>query len=159
MITLKIEGTASHYGGHCSFWVSTDDDTFTKFADVKDCTLHPDTTQIRLPDWLPTQCETKCTFAWTWTPTVSGLCEVYSNCADIRVTGLSGATNPNPITKRFQDIIDDTEAGSGPQKCVRVEYVFHLLSLLVFSYKRYFKVILSICVLILVYIRIASRSD
>jgi len=34
VITLDIEGTASHYGGHCSMWYSTDDITFTKIADV-----------------------------------------------------------------------------------------------------------------------------
>ena len=128
MITFNYGGTVSHYGGHCSFWYSTDDDTFTKIADVKDCTLHPDSvangdnnpntvgTVVQLPEWMPTECETKCTFAWTWVPTVSGACEVYSNCADIQVTGLSGMENPDPQTSNFQTIIDD-------ELCERVKYV------------------------------------
>ena len=117
VITLQIAGTASHYGGHCSFWYSVDDIHFTKIADVRDCTLNADTTQVQIPDTLPVQCGTKCTFAWSWVPRVSGQCEVYSNCADISVSGLSGNTEANPQTINFQDIIDE-------QLCQRVEYVY-----------------------------------
>lgn len=116
VITLDIEGSANHYGGHCAFWYSTDDVTFTKIVDVKDCTLSPQTTRVQLPENMPVECETRCTFAWTWTPAVSGLCEIYSNCADIRVNGVSGGyTDPDAMD--FQNLVDNQDT-----LCQRVKF-------------------------------------
>lgn len=95
-ITIDLYGTASHMGGHCTFWYSTDDKTFTKIIDIKDCTLNGAT--ITLPETMATECTDMCTLAWSWVPTVSGRCEIYMTCADIRVSGAKGG-DPNPIQK------------------------------------------------------------
>ena len=99
-ITINLYGSASHGGGHCSFWYSTDDKIFTKIIDIKDCTI-ADTIQVLLPSTMPTECTTKCTFAWTWIPVLSGACEIYMSCADISVSGAQGG-NSNPISLNFQ---------------------------------------------------------
>eukprot|EP01083_Nonionella_stella_P260388 887915_1 len=105
-ITIYIYGSAEHFGGHCSFWVSTNDITFTKIVDIKDCTLNPTTTQVTLPDTLPIECSNKCTFAWTWIPAESALCEIYNNCADISVSGLTGNMEYNPQIINFNHLIN-----------------------------------------------------
>ena len=99
-ITISFAGSASHDGGHCAFWYSTDDITFTKIIDIKDCTIL-DTTQVTLPLTMPTECETKCTFAFSWVPVSSGGCEIYMTCADIQVSGAEGGVT-NPISLNFQ---------------------------------------------------------
>ena len=112
-ITIDLYGSASHNGGHCTFWYSTDDITFTKIIDIKDCTLNADSTQVILPTTMPTECQTKCTFTFTWVPRSSGACEIYMNCADIQVSGTTGG-NPSPITKNFQtSFIAQSENGYG----------------------------------------------
>lgn len=119
-IQIDMYGSASHNGGHCAFWYSTDDVTFTKIIDVKDCTLSAP--QITLPVTMPTECETKCTFAFTWVPRSSGACEIYMNCADISVAGAQGG-NSNPIEINFQtEFIDKAASGYG---CIRVDDTTH----------------------------------
>merc|ERR1712083_705202 len=66
-----------------------------------------------------TECEEKCTFAFSWVPRSSGACEIYMNCADISVAGASGG-NSNPITKNFQTEIIDIGSG-GEYGCERVD--------------------------------------
>jgi len=120
-ITIDMYGSASHLGGHCAFWYSTDDETFTKIIDIKDCTLSP-TFDVTLPVTMPTECETKCTFAFTWVPRVSGACEIYMNCADISVAGAQGG-NASPIEINFQTtFIDQAASGYG---CIRVDDTTH----------------------------------
>merc|ERR1719204_1985598 len=119
-IQIDMYGSASHLGGHCAFWYSTDDATFTKIIDVKDCTLSAP--EITLPVTMPTECETKCTFAFTWVPRVSGACEIYMNCADISVAGAQGG-NASPIQINFQTAYID-QAGSG-YGCSRVDDTTH----------------------------------
>lgn len=87
-ITIDLYGSASHNGGHCTFWYSTDDETFTKIIDIVDCTLNG--AQVVLPNTMPTECEDMCTFAFSWVPVSSGACEIYMGCADISVAGASG---------------------------------------------------------------------
>jgi len=120
-ITIDLYGSASHNGGHCTFWYSTDDETFTKIIDIVDCTLNG--AQVVLPTTMPTECETKCTFAFSWVPVSSGACEIYMNCADISVAGASGG-NSNPITKNFQTEIIDLGSGNG-YGCERVDESTH----------------------------------
>eukprot|EP00485_Elphidium_margaritaceum_P006056 CAMPEP_0202699996 /NCGR_PEP_ID=MMETSP1385-20130828/13207_1 /ASSEMBLY_ACC=CAM_ASM_000861 /TAXON_ID=933848 /ORGANISM="Elphidium margaritaceum" /LENGTH=885 /DNA_ID=CAMNT_0049357093 /DNA_START=101 /DNA_END=2758 /DNA_ORIENTATION=+ len=119
IITIQLAGTTPHAGGHCSFWYSTDDVTFTKVVDIKDCTIAvAGTVQVRLPDTLPVACGTKCTFAWTWIPVESQQCEIYSNCADISVSGLTGAEPSSSVqTVNFQSLINEP--------CQRVDDTTH----------------------------------
>ena len=105
-ITMQLAGTVPHGGGHCTFWYSTDDRTFTKIVDIKDCTYNAATDQsnnmvaVVLPSTMPTQCRTRCTFAWTWVPVHSGACEIYMGCADISVSNANGGIS-NPISVNF----------------------------------------------------------
>jgi len=124
VVSVFISGSASHQGGHCAFWYSADDVTFTKIADVKDCTLSPDSINVQLPTTMPSQCGTRCTFAWTWVPRVSGTCEIYSNCADIRVTGLTGASSTSSVNMDFVDLVARYD-----QLCQRVDESTHWSSL------------------------------
>jgi len=118
-INIDLYGSASHLGGHCAFWYSIDDITFTKIIDIKDCTLNP--TTVTLPATMPTECATKCTFAFTWIPRVSGACEIYMNCADIQVQGaLGGKTNPIQINFQSAFIENNNQYG-----CVRVDDTTH----------------------------------
>merc|ERR1712048_982911 len=94
-----------------------------KIIDIKDCTLNADSTQVILPTSMPTECQTKCTFAFTWVPRSSGACEIYMNCADISVAESSGG-NSNPITKNFQTSIIDQGPSNG-YGCVRVDDTTH----------------------------------
>jgi len=120
-ITIDIYGSVPHGGGHCTFWYSTDDATFTKIIDIKDCTLYG--AQVTLPETMAPECEDKCTFAFSWVPVNSGGCEIYSNCADIQVTGAKGG-DANPITKNFQTEIIDQGPANG-YGCVRVDPQSH----------------------------------
>ena len=99
-LNIDLYGTASHAGGHCAFWYSTDDRRFNKIMDMKDCTLNTGSIRVTLPSTMPTQCRTKCTFAWTWVPVNSAVCEIYMNCADISVSGVRGGGNSNSIDFR-----------------------------------------------------------
>jgi len=126
VIDIDLYGTAVHDGGHCSFWYSTDDVTFTKIIDVKDCTLVG--AQVPLPAEMPLECEEKCTFAWTWTPRVSGLCEIYMNCADISVAGVTGRDDTaHPVSINFQTKFLDKGPDDLPHHygCQRVDDVTH----------------------------------
>eukprot|EP01083_Nonionella_stella_P211228 763957_1 len=118
-IIIDIYGSAPHAGGHCSFWYSIDDITFTKIIDIKDCTLNP--TRVTLPNTMPTQCNTKCTFAFTWVPVESGACEIYMNCADIQVSGAKGG-NSNGISMNFQTSFINNANDYG---CIRVDDTTH----------------------------------
>jgi hypothetical protein len=117
-ILIDVYGSASHNGGHCAFWYSTDEVNFYKIIDIKDCTLL-DEVKVMLPDYLPSACETKCTFAWTWVPASSGACEIYMNCADISVAGVSGGDTTTAIN--FQTTYLDQSDGG----CVRVDDSTH----------------------------------
>lgn len=119
-ITITIYGSAPHNGGHCAFWWSTDQVTFTKIIDIKDCTLNS-TASVLLPKTMSTQCTTSCIFAWTWSPVSSGLCEIYMNCADIQVTGASGGA-VSPITVNFATILSTSN-------CVRVDETTHFTTI------------------------------
>ena len=91
-IDIVFNVDARHSGGHCTFWYSTDDQTFTKIVDIKDCTLADIGARVQLPDTMPAECGTQCTFAFSWVPLRSGACEIYMTCADIQVIGATGGT-------------------------------------------------------------------
>lgn len=124
-ISIDLYGTVPHGGGHCTFWYSTDDATFTKIIDIKDCTLNG--AEVTLPETMATECRDKCTFAFSWVPTNSGKCEIYMNCADISVSGANGG-DTNPITKNFQTEIIDQGATNG-YGCQRVDVSTHWTSI------------------------------
>jgi len=119
-ITATIYGSAPHDGGHCAFWYSTDQTTFTKIIDIKDCTLNS-TASVLLPKTMNTACATSCIFAWTWSPVSSGLCEIYMNCADIKVTGVTGSPT-SPIQVNFETIL-------ATSNCVRVDTTTHFTTI------------------------------
>ena len=117
-VEIDIYGSASHNGGHCAFWWTTDESSdWYKIIDVKDCTI-TDTFYVMMPYTMDTACETKCTFAFTWVPTSSGACEIYMNCAEVSVSGVTGASS-DAITIDFQSMID------GGDPCVRVDDTTH----------------------------------
>lgn len=92
-INVKLAGSASHNGGHCAFWYTTNTGgNWKKIIDVKDCTLRQGAS-VTLPKNIDTACANRCVFAWTWQPLSSGGCEIYSNCADIQVKGGTGGYN------------------------------------------------------------------
>jgi len=122
-IDIVFNVDARHSGGHCAFWYSTDDQTFTKILDVKDCTLADVGAHIQLPDAMPAECGEKCTFAFSWVPLRSGACEIYMSCADIRVVdAVGGESNEN--TKNFQTEFID-QGPSNQYGCERVSESTH----------------------------------
>jgi len=78
---------------------------------------------VTLPETMATECQDKCTFAFSWVPTNSGKCEIYMNCADISVAGAKGG-NTNPITKNFQTELIDQGSANG-YGCQRVDVNTH----------------------------------
>merc|ERR1719150_2416963 len=131
VIGIDLYGSAVHDGGHCSFWYSTDDMVFNKIIDVKDCTLNGGA-EVMLPATMPSECNERCTFAWTWSPRVSQACEIYMNCADIQVSGSLGHDETqNPVSINFQTSFID-QGPSDPEDpiiehygWVRVDEVSH----------------------------------
>jgi len=127
-IDIVFNVDSRHSGGHCAFWYSTDDKTFTKIVDIKDCTLAEVGAQVQLPYTMPTECGTKCTFAFSWVPLRSGACEIYMTCADIQVIGASGESSTNHVTKNFQTEIIDQGPDNG-YGCQRVSEQTHWTSI------------------------------
>jgi hypothetical protein len=121
-ISVKLAGSAYHNGGHCAFWWTTNKDGYWyKIIDIKDCTMTAMSSgsfKVMIPKDMDKACETRCLFAWTWIPTSSGQCEIYSNCADIKVSGVSGVGS-NPITLKLDDFC------TGSKSCSRVSTSTH----------------------------------
>ena len=120
IIDIDIYGTAVHNGGHCAFWWTTETSSYWyKIIDIKDCTLL-NSVKVMLPYTMSTQCENKCTFAWSWVPFSSAACEVYMNCAEISVANVNGASSTDtPIKLKFDDFITQKTA------CQRVNEQTH----------------------------------
>jgi LysM repeat protein len=105
---------SGHDGGQCSWWVSdgTDQKTWYKFNDDIDCTANAKAGnqpgKVKIPKNLPLSCKTACTIMWLWAPLHSGTCEIYSDCFDVKITGVTGG------------IKDDYPAKTAPFECIRV---------------------------------------
>lgn len=113
---------SGHDGGHCSWWVSdgTDQTKWYKFNDDLDCTANAtfgiQPRKVKIPKNLPASCKTACTIMWLWAPLHSGACEIYSDCFDVKITGVTGG------------IKDDYPAKSVPFECIRVNTETHKTS-------------------------------
>ena len=92
----KVEGKttfgAGHGGGHCVWAVSTDQETWYKIQEEVDCTDQStagQTHSFTVPEELLGACSsgTGCVLGWFWTPLLSGTCETYSNCWDVKIEG------------------------------------------------------------------------
>ncbi|KAI9598211.1 hypothetical protein BDF19DRAFT_431724 [Syncephalis fuscata] len=85
-ISVSLNGTNAHGGGHCQFALSYDDgQTFVVIKDVMN-TCMIDTLSYTVP--LPSTALTSnhAIFAWTWINAADGR-EYYMNCADISISG------------------------------------------------------------------------
>merc|ERR1719242_1573282 len=87
--------------------------------------------EVMLPATMPSECNERCTFAWTWSPRVSQACEIYMNCADIQVVGAVGDDTAHPVSINFQTAFID-QGPSDPVDpiiehygCVRADEVSH----------------------------------
>lgn len=82
IITISLEGTVTHGGGHCQFGISFDDSTFIVLKTViRDCLLNGLDFQVDLPDNLPSN---EFTLFWTWVNAI-GNREYYMECADVSI--------------------------------------------------------------------------
>ncbi|KAK9693937.1 hypothetical protein K7432_013674 [Basidiobolus ranarum] len=115
-LPVKIEGTATHNGGHSQFALSYDQSkTFVVVKTVySECFLTGKDFQVPLPVGAPSG---SAIFAWTWI-NQTGAREYYMNCADIRVTGSSAdgrLTGPKLLVVNlpgYQTIPEFTNPGS-----------------------------------------------
>ncbi len=81
-VTISLEGTVTHGGGHCQFGISFDDSTFIVLKTIiRDCLLNGMTFQVIIPDSLPNN---EFTLFWTWVNAI-GNREYYMECADVSV--------------------------------------------------------------------------
>lgn len=81
-ITVTLEGTATHGGGHCQLGVSYDDNTFVVLRTVlNNCLLDSMTYSFDLPENISNQ---NLTVFWTWINRI-GNREYYMECSDVTV--------------------------------------------------------------------------
>lgn len=91
-VSISLEGTATHGGGHCQFGISTDDKTFLVLKTViRECLITSMSYSFNLPNNLP---NTKVTVFWTWVNAI-GNREYYMDCADVQLTGSAEQTTVN----------------------------------------------------------------
>lgn len=97
----KMTYGAAHGGGHCTWMISEDEKTWYKINDKVDCTTIG-THDLVVPANVPASCETTgCTLGWFWTPRLSGGCEIYHNCFDVKVTGATGGIESAATTIKY----------------------------------------------------------
>jgi len=86
-VSVTLEGTVTHGGGHCQFGISFDDSTFIVLKTViRNCLLDGMSFQFSLPSTLP---KNQFTLFWTWVNAI-GNREYYMECADVALK-----SNPN----------------------------------------------------------------
>jgi hypothetical protein len=86
IVNIKLEGSATHGGGHCQFGVTYDDSTFVVLKTVTDnCLTSGMNYNFDLPSNIPSG---DITVFWTWINRI-GNREYYMECADITIN------NPN----------------------------------------------------------------
>jgi len=116
-VTATTSYGAGHGGGHCAWMISEDQNTWYKFAEVPDCTSQSSDGQqfdFTPPANAPASCasESGCILGFFWSPKLSGGCETYSNCFDVKITGATGGmktNNPSITTPISQCVrIDST---------------------------------------------------
>lgn len=81
-ISVTLEGSAIHGGGHCQFGISYDDNTFIVLKSViRSCLITGMSYDVQLPNNIPSG---DVTFFWTWVNAV-GNREYYMECADVNI--------------------------------------------------------------------------
>jgi len=89
-ITITLEGTAIHGGGHCQFGISYDDKNFVVLKTVlNDCLLDTMSYSYEIPKYAKGD---NITVFWTWVNRI-GNREYYMECADITVKTNGKMTN------------------------------------------------------------------
>ena len=91
-ISVTLEGTATHGGGHCQFGISFDDTNFLVLRTVMDnCLISSMSYTFTVPPSMPNG---DVTVFWTWVNAI-GNREYYMECADVNVN--NGNKNRNVI--------------------------------------------------------------
>jgi len=108
--TLKASTVAGagHGGGHCAWFLSTDEKKWYKISDTADCTsdsVDGQRDDFVVPANAPVECKQGCTLAWFWSPRFSGACETYINCFDVTIPAATGGMQSvaPSITTPIQD--------------------------------------------------------
>ena len=102
-ITVTLEGSAIHGGGHCQFGITFDDTHFLVLKTViRNCLIDTMTYQFTLPSNTPSG---NITIFWTWVNAI-GNREYYMECADIQVNNNNDNTNSVNIYGKELIIVD-----------------------------------------------------
>jgi len=89
-ITITLEGTATHGGGHCQFGISYDDNNFVVLKTVlNECLLNTMSYSYEIPTYARGD---NITVFWTWINRI-GNREYYMECADVNVKTNGKMTN------------------------------------------------------------------
>ena len=81
-ISVTLEGSAIHGGGHCQFGISYDDVNYIVLKSViRTCLIDGMSYDIQLPDNIPSG---DVTFFWSWVNAI-GNREYYMECADVSI--------------------------------------------------------------------------
>ncbi|KAJ9069636.1 hypothetical protein DSO57_1016447 [Entomophthora muscae] len=92
-ITVTLDGSATHGGGHCQFAMSFDGQDFVVIqTELGTCLKSGKSFSVQIPKNFPSG---KAVFAWVWNNRVSNR-ELYMNSADIEITGGSGTSYSGP---------------------------------------------------------------
>jgi hypothetical protein len=93
-VSVTLEGSAVHGGGHCQFGVTYDDSKFVVLKTViGDCLTGGMTYNFDLPSNIPSG---DITVFWTWINRI-GNREYYMECADISINNPNGGNSPVSI--------------------------------------------------------------
>lgn len=94
IVSITLEGTATHNGGHCQFGITYDNNQFIVLKTViSDCLLTGLTYNLELPSNIPSG---EVTIFWTWINR-TGNREYYMECADITINNPTGSISPIQI--------------------------------------------------------------
>ncbi|KXN67497.1 putative endoglucanase precursor, partial [Conidiobolus coronatus NRRL 28638] len=95
-ISIDVDGSATHDGGHCQFAISYDDcETFVVLKTIMSNCLTETGLHFEIP--LPPNAPSSdhAVLSWSWI-NKTGNREYYMNCADIRVRGVEGGYIEGP---------------------------------------------------------------
>ena len=85
-ITITLEGTATHGGGHCQFGISYDDNNFVVLKTVlNECLLNTMSYSYEIPTYARGD---NITVFWTWINRI-GNREYYMECTDVNVNNVT----------------------------------------------------------------------
>jgi hypothetical protein len=94
-VSVTLEGSATHGGGHCQFGVTYDDSKFVVLRTVTDnCLTGGMTYDFDLPSNIPSG---DITVFWTWINRI-GNREYYMECADVTINNSNGGNSPVEIS-------------------------------------------------------------